>query len=124
MDGTASSDWFTHPEDPAHARYEALRAVLHEGEPAVDVAARFGIPYGTLRNHIRDFRRMLARGVTPPFFGCFNEAGRRRATMTSGVRPRRMPASCRSRRARGIARAWRACSSSGPCSRGCGSTGW
>jgi len=79
MDGAALSDWFAHPEDPAQVRYEALRAVLHEGEPAVDVAARFGIPYGTLRNHVCEFRRMLARGETPPFSNRCGEAGRRTA---------------------------------------------
>jgi hypothetical protein len=76
MDGTAWSDWFAHPRDPAHVRYEALRAVLHEGEPAIEVAARLGIPYGTLRNHVSAFRRMLAREETPPFFGRSGEAKR------------------------------------------------
>jgi hypothetical protein len=77
MDGTALSEWFAHPQDPAHVRYEALRAVLHEGEPAVDVAARFGIPYGTLRNHIAGLRRTIARGETPPFFSRSSADGRR-----------------------------------------------
>ena len=122
MDGAAFGDWFAAPRDPAHVRYEALRAVLHDGETAIDVAARFGIPYGTLRNHVCEFRRLVARGESPPFFNRSGAAGPRRTT-TNDVPPSQTRASCRSRRARGIAPGWPACSCSGRCSRGCGSTG-
>lgn len=124
MDGAALGDWFAVPQDPAHVRYEALRAVLLDGEPTVEVADRFGIPYGTLRNHVRAFRRMLERGETPPFFNRSGAAGRRRTPSATSAPRSRTPASCRSRRARGIAPGWRARSCSGRCSRGCGSTSW
>ena len=122
MDGAVLGDWFAAPRDPAHVRYEALRAVFLDGDPASEVADRFGIPRGTLRNHVSSFRGLLARGETPPFFGRSDAAVRLATETARGCLRSPTPASCRSRRARGIAPGWRACSCSGRCSRGCGST--
>lgn len=68
MDGSELRDWFTGANDPAHRKYEALRAVIVDDEPAVDVADRTGIPYGTLRNWLSELRQVHARGEPPPFF--------------------------------------------------------
>ena len=49
-------EFFARPTDPAQRRYEALRAYLHEGHPAAEVARRFGYATDTLHAMVRQFR--------------------------------------------------------------------
>jgi transposase-like protein len=70
----AYDQFFLEPSAPWHLRYEALRAVFVEEEPLCDVAKRFDVNYGTLRNWVSSFRVAYDQGQASPFFG------RRRAT--------------------------------------------
>jgi transposase len=63
MEQSASSDlsrtggeFFAEPEHPVQRRYEALRAYLHDGLSAAQVAERFGYSPQTVRTLVRDFR--------------------------------------------------------------------
>jgi hypothetical protein len=67
MDDPRWQQFFVDPQLPQQRRYEALRAVIMEGEPAQDVATRFGFTHGTLRNLITQFRACIRQGRTPPF---------------------------------------------------------
>jgi len=49
-------EFFARPTDPAQRRYEALRAYLHQGLPAAEVARRFGYATDTLHGMVRQFR--------------------------------------------------------------------
>lgn len=49
-------EFFTQPTDASQRRYEALRAYLVEGQPAEQVAARFGYTTAALHSAVRDFR--------------------------------------------------------------------
>jgi hypothetical protein len=49
-------EFFTDPASPIQRRYEALRAYLAQGEPAAQVAARFGYTPASLASAVRDFR--------------------------------------------------------------------
>jgi len=49
-------EFFTAPTHPSQRRYEALRAYLHDGEPATVVAQRFGYTAASLNSAVRDFR--------------------------------------------------------------------
>jgi transposase-like protein len=49
-------EFFARPTDPTHRRYEALRAYLHQGLPAAEVARRFGYATDTLHAMVRQFR--------------------------------------------------------------------
>jgi hypothetical protein len=68
MEGRIYEDFFVHPQDATHRRYEALRAVFVEGELCVDVAHRMNIPHGTLRNWACEFRKQIDAGEAAPFF--------------------------------------------------------
>ena len=59
--------FFLEPHQPLHRRYEALRAVLVDGQPQVEVAKRFGYTYNTLRRLVSDFRAQCRTGQVPPF---------------------------------------------------------
>lgn len=48
--------FFAEPEHPVQRRYEALRAYLHDGLTAGQVAERFGYSTQTVRTLVRDFR--------------------------------------------------------------------
>ncbi|MGH9247883.1 MAG: hypothetical protein ACRD29_26930, partial [Acidimicrobiales bacterium] len=48
--------FFARPADATQRRYEALRAYLHEGRPAGDVARHFGYAPDTLHAMVREFR--------------------------------------------------------------------
>jgi hypothetical protein len=67
MDDPRWQQFFVDPQLIQQRRYEAIRAVILEGEPAQDVAARFGFTHGTLRNVIAQFRACIREGRTPPF---------------------------------------------------------
>jgi len=60
-------DYFAQPIETSHRRYEAIRAVVLDEESMKDVADRFAIGYGTLRNWVAEFRRQLDADVSPPF---------------------------------------------------------
>ena len=60
--------YFVQPIEASHRRYEALRAVVVDEEPMKDVADRFGVSYGTVRNWASEFRRQRDAGEPPPFF--------------------------------------------------------
>lgn len=73
MDGYA--DFFLKPDadEVYHRRYEVLRAVFVDDEPMVEVAQRFGLNYGTVRNWVSEFRRSQDAGTTSPFLFLPNE---------------------------------------------------
>ena len=76
MDGRIYEDFFLQPQDSTQRRYEALRAIIVEGESAVDVADRMSIPQGTLRNRVSEFRRQIDAGCVAPFLSQHLEAAR------------------------------------------------
>jgi hypothetical protein len=49
-------EFFSAPTGATQRRYEALRAYLHDGEPAAVVAERFGYTAASLNSAVRDFR--------------------------------------------------------------------
>ena len=61
------TDYFLHPTEATHRRYEAIRAVIVEGLSLQEVARRFEVSYGTLRNWVSEFRREWDAGQPPPF---------------------------------------------------------
>ncbi len=83
MNGNNFSHYFLTPEQTTHRRYEALRAVFVEDEPMQDVAQRFDVSYGTIRNWASEFCRTYQAGETPPFlFQQIEVLDRRKLTMT------------------------------------------
>lgn len=60
-------DYFVHPVEPSHRRYEALRSVLVDERPMKQVAQRFEVSYGTIRNWVSEFCRGQDTGQSPPF---------------------------------------------------------
>lgn len=68
MNGLKYKDYFVRPVDVSHRRYEALRAVFVEEQPMKQVARRYEISYGTVRNWVSEFRRGQDSGQSPPFF--------------------------------------------------------
>lgn len=60
-------DYFIHPVEASHRRYEALRSVFVEELPMLDVAQRYGISYGTVRNWASEFCGQQDAGQSPPF---------------------------------------------------------
>ena len=73
MNRSDYTDYFLHPEQAIHRRYEALRAVFVEEESLQDVAQRFDLTYGSIRNWTSDFRRSRDAGEAPSF--CFTPPG-------------------------------------------------
>ena len=49
-------EWFTHPSDTNHRRYEALRAVFVDHQDYHQVADRFGYTYWAIANLVRDHK--------------------------------------------------------------------
>ena len=70
MDDSACQEFFAHPSQTYHRRYEALRAVFVDGQSQKEVAKQFGYTYGSLRQLVLEFRRQCANGVDEqsPFF--------------------------------------------------------
>ncbi len=60
-------NYFAHPVEPSHRRYEALRSVFVEAQPMKEVAQRYEVSYGTIRNWVSDFYRGQDAGQSPPF---------------------------------------------------------
>ena len=67
MDPSIYTDYFLNPEHAIQRRYEVLRAVIVDHESLHDVAQRFDLNYGTIRNWASDFRRMRDAHEEPPF---------------------------------------------------------
>lgn len=67
MNGLDYRDFFVHPVEAAHRRYEALRSVFVEEQPMKEVAQRHDISYGTIRNWVSEFCRGQDDGQSPPF---------------------------------------------------------
>ena len=80
--------FFLEPAMPWHRRYEALRAVFVEEEPLHDVAARFDVSYGTLRNWASDFRAAHDQGQPSPFFSRRRTRRSTAAKLTTRTAPR------------------------------------
>jgi hypothetical protein len=126
MDHQIYEPFFLRPTDTWHRRYEALRSVVVERQPLSEVADRFGISYGTIRNWLSAFCTRWDQGEPPPF-----SFGRPRGVLQAGgARPtKRRSKLLTSRRYRwspiaACGRAWRACSCSGPYWLDCGLTVW
>ena len=81
MDELACRRFFLNPNQTAHRRYEALRAVFVEGQSQKDAAARFGYTYGSMRQLVNQFRRVSEdqTTATEAFFSrpAAHESGRR-----------------------------------------------
>jgi hypothetical protein len=67
MDDPRFQQFFVDPQQTLQRHYEAVRAVIIEGQPLPVAAARFGFAYGTLRNLVAQFRVCIRQGRTPPF---------------------------------------------------------
>lgn len=121
MDPNAYPQFFLQPSDTWHRRYEALRAVFVEPQPLPEVAERFSLSHGTVRNWVSQFRAQAEHGQPPPFSNSL-PAGvppLARASPTPTSRPMsRMPENSPWKKDAGCARAWRACFCSCRCWRG------
>ena len=67
MDDTICRRFFLQPQQTAHRRYEALRAIFLEGLPLNQVADRFGYRPAALRSLVSRFRSGCRAGSPPPF---------------------------------------------------------
>jgi hypothetical protein len=67
MDNRSGHDFFAHPTQTLHRRYEALRAVFLDQRPLTEVAQQFGYRYGSLRNLVAQFRAQCRADQIPPF---------------------------------------------------------
>jgi hypothetical protein len=67
VDDNHCQSFFLKPTDTLHRRYEALRAYFVEHRPPSEIAAQFGLTYGTTCSLIRDFRAQCRNGGPPPF---------------------------------------------------------
>ena len=67
MDRHACQQFFLHPGAIEQRRYEVLRAVFVDEDTARDVADRFGLSHGTVRNWVGNFGAQLEHGEPPPF---------------------------------------------------------
>jgi transposase-like protein len=59
--------FFLSPDHPMQRRDEVLRAIIVEELPLKDVAEKFGLSYGTVRNWHSQFQQDSRRGDSPPF---------------------------------------------------------
>ena len=79
MNSTAYEQFFIHPTDPWHRRYEALRALFVDQQSLQEVAQRFGVSYRTVCNWANEFRRQCDADQRPPFSFNHHEAAHREA---------------------------------------------
>jgi transposase len=61
-----AAEWFGHPQDVNHRRYEALRAYFVDGLTVAQAAERFGYAYWTMANLVRDFNDGKLAMFAPP----------------------------------------------------------
>lgn len=67
MDRTTCQQFFLQPGGREQRRYEVLRAIFVDQDTALDVAERFRLSHGTVRNWVSQFGAQLERGEQPPF---------------------------------------------------------
>ena len=67
MDRSMCQQFFLQPGGIEQRRYEALRAVFIDEDTALEVADRFGLSHGTVRNWVSKFGNQLEHGELPPF---------------------------------------------------------
>jgi transposase-like protein len=67
MNGLDYTEYFVRPVEASHRRYEALRSVFVEEQSMKEVAQRFELSYGTVRNWVSEFCRAQDAGQSPPF---------------------------------------------------------
>lgn len=67
MNANDYSGYFLCPEEASHRRYEALRSVFVDEDSMLEVAERFEVSYGTIRNWVSDFCRSYDADQLPPF---------------------------------------------------------
>jgi len=67
MNGRNYRAFFVHPVHAGQRRYEALRSVFVEEQPMKEVAQRYDVSYGTIRNWMSEFCRGQDAGQPPPF---------------------------------------------------------
>jgi hypothetical protein len=67
MDDRLCRTFFLQPEQPAHRRYEALRAIFLDGHSIEQVAKRFGYRLPALKSLVSRFRTSCRAGDPPPF---------------------------------------------------------
>jgi transposase-like protein len=91
MDHGVYEPFFLQPTDTWHRRYEALRSIFVERHPLSEVADRFGISHGTIRNWVSAFRTQYDRGQPPPF------SSNRRAGVLRAATAAHRPISSRSK---------------------------
>ena len=76
MDRNACQQFFVHPATAEQRRYEVLRSVFVDEDSALDVAERFDLSHGTVRNWVSQFSAQLECGEPPPFSIATPHAGR------------------------------------------------
>ena len=67
MNRDICQQFFLQPDGIRQRRYEVLRAVFVDDDTALDVADRFRLSHGTVRNWVSQFSAQLERGEHPPF---------------------------------------------------------
>jgi transposase-like protein len=67
MNGFDEKRYFLQPTESSQRRYEALRSAVVDEQPMKEIANRFGISYGTLRNWRCEFQQAVKAGIAPPF---------------------------------------------------------
>lgn len=75
MDRNTCQQFFLQPGGMAQRRYEVLRAVFVDEDTALDVADRFRLSHGTVRNWVSQFGAQLQRGEQPPFLRAATRSG-------------------------------------------------
>lgn len=60
--------FFLEPDQLLQRRYEVLRAFFVERCPMTQIAQRFGLSHGAVRNLVSDFRAKRQSGQVAPFF--------------------------------------------------------
>ena len=67
MNRDTCQQFFLQPGGIEQRRYEVLRAVFVDEDTALDVAERFRLSHGTVRNWVSKFGSQLEHGQPPPF---------------------------------------------------------
>ena len=67
MNRNTCQHFFLQPCGIEQRRYEVLRAVFVDEDTAIDVAERFRLSHGTVRNWVSQFGAQVDRGEPPPF---------------------------------------------------------
>ena len=67
MDDHRIRQWFLDPQQPLQRRYEILRAFFADRQPMPELARRFDMTHGAVRNLVCQFRAQFQDGRVPPF---------------------------------------------------------